>query len=276
MRQQARRYSCSKENSKHPHIQATEKAGNEITNRHRNNPFSRHLSIALQPNKIHLHSNGWEAFEFLSVFHNFQRYKIAQRLRNVEVIHKEERNITHNHLFPAHFQTFYKFFRHGSDALPPRLPTTSKPESTHTHTHKSVAWAIGIKVAGEFLLRYQLQFISSSCLQRCLEGIQSLFSMGESESGLEVSGTQNSPINRPLWILSALPFPPGWTKKVPGVTWRVRYCKGQTHKKEGAWVLECKRNFLSGYWTQVRNRFFSLVNCRDFEVCLFYSWHYIV
>lgn len=134
MRQQARRYSCSKENSKHPHIQATEKAGNEITNRHRNNPFSRHLSIALQPNKIHLHSNGWEAFEFLSVFHNFQRYKIAQRLRNVEVIHKEERNSTHNHLFPAHFQTFYKFFRHGSDALPPWLPTTSKPESTHTHT----------------------------------------------------------------------------------------------------------------------------------------------
>ena len=77
MRQQARCYSCSKENSKHPHIQATEKAGNEITNRHRNNSFGRHLSIALQPNKIHLHSNGWEAFEFLSVFHNFQRCKIA-------------------------------------------------------------------------------------------------------------------------------------------------------------------------------------------------------
>ena len=163
MRQQARCYSCSKENSKHPHIQATEKAGNEITNRHRNNPFGRHLSIALQPNKIHLHSNGWEAFEFLSVFHNFQRCKIAQRLRNVEVIHKEEWNSTYNHLFPAHFQTFYKFCRHGSDALPPRPPTTSKLESTHTQ--KCVAWAIGIKVAGEFLLRYQLQFISSNYLE---------------------------------------------------------------------------------------------------------------
>lgn len=169
----------------------------EITNRHRNNPFSRHLSICIATrSKKFCIPMDEKHLEFLSVFHNFQRYKIAQRLRNVEVIHKEERNITHNHLFPAHFPTFLQIFQTWFWCPSSTAPHLQTREHTHTHT-RVLLEPLGSRWQG-VLLRYQLQFISSSCLQRCLEGIQSLFSMGESESGLEVSGTQNSPISRPL------------------------------------------------------------------------------
>lgn len=141
----------------------------------------------------------------------------------------------------VYFKAFHNVSWHGHGALPmPPLHFQNgvAKKCMSLEPLKSRWWQ------RKFHLRGELQLISSSGLESLRGEDAEAGQHGRDGSDLGATGAQNNPITVPSWCDPLCPFP-FWLvglEKDPRMTLGVTCCKGQSHKREGAWVPGLQEN----------------------------------